>query len=113
MKLNHLDLDVPDVQATAAFFVDHFGFSRSSNATSPALAILTDEAGLVLVLQRREAGDDSGALGHVGFYVDTVEEVHAHHTRIPGAGEVQSNGRGTMFYVRAPGGVLIEVNCRR
>jgi len=113
VKLNHLDLNVPDVQATAAFLVDHFGFARSSNATSPALAILTDDAGLVLVLQRRDAGDESGALGHLGFYVDTIDEVHAHHGRIPGAGAIQANGRGTMFYVRAPGGILIEVNCRR
>lgn len=112
MKLNHLDLVVPDVQATAAFLVSHFAFKRISNDKSPAIAILEDSGGLVLVLQRRE-GSDQGALGHLGFYVDTVDEVHAKHAELQGASPVETNGRGTMFYVRAPGGIVIEVNCRR
>ena len=112
MKLNHLDLQVPDVQALAAFLVTHFGLGRQSNDRSPALAILTDDGGLVLVLQRGPARDG----GHIGFYVDTVAAVEAHHARLTAAevpvGPVERSGRGTLFYVRAHQ-QLIEVNCRQ
>jgi len=40
VKLNHLDLQTTDVQALAAFFVDHFDLQRRSNDHSPAIAIL-------------------------------------------------------------------------
>ena len=55
MKLNHLDLQTTDVQALAAFFVDHFDLQRRSNDRSPAIAILGDEAGFTLVIQRHTA----------------------------------------------------------
>ena len=52
MKLNHLDLQVPDVQHTARFFERYFDFEHTSNRASPAIAILSDRHGLVLVLQK-------------------------------------------------------------
>ncbi|NOJ52410.1 VOC family protein [Myxococcus xanthus] len=53
---------------------------------------------------------------HLGFYVDSEDLVTQFHARAKGDGlevsEVIRNNRGTMVYCTAPGGLLIEVNCR-
>lgn len=54
MHLNHLDLCVPDVAATAAFFVRHFGFRQLAMRGQGRLAVLEDQAGFVLVLSNVE-----------------------------------------------------------
>ena len=118
MKLNHLDLQVPDVPETAAFFERHFGLRILGNRTSPALIILDDGHGFSLVLQRRREPQTGYPEGfHIGFLVEDVGEVIARREQITSAGvacgEIIENGRGTMFYLTAPGGITVEVNCRR
>jgi catechol 2,3-dioxygenase-like lactoylglutathione lyase family enzyme len=117
MKLNHLDLQVPDVQRTAQFFERYFDFEHGSNRASPAIAILSDRHGLVLVLQKLKDPAQAYPEGfHLGFYVDTEDAVMQFHTRATGDGldvsEVIRNNRGTMVYCKAPGDLLVEVNCR-
>jgi catechol 2,3-dioxygenase-like lactoylglutathione lyase family enzyme len=114
MRFNHLDLQVTDVPRTVEFFEQFFGLELQSSRRSPAVAILGDGHGFVLVLQRREGvvyPDDF----HVGFLVDDVETVHAHHARARAAGldisDIQVNNRGTLTYCRAPDGYLVEVSC--
>ena len=113
MKLNHLDLQTTDVQALAAFFVDHFDFTRRSNDRSPAIAILGDEAGFTLVIQRHEAPIYPEHF-HIGFIHDGVEPVRAHRDRLLAAGvtagELSTDNRGTRFYLKAPGDLLVEVS---
>lgn len=115
MKLNHLDVQVPDVQACAAFFTTHFDFTQVSNPHSPAIAILTGEGPFTLVLQHHPKPEYPEGF-HLGFLVDDVHTVHEHRARLVAANlspsAVQVNGRGTMFYLRAPGGVLVEVSHR-
>ena len=114
MKLNHLDLQTSDVQALAGFLVDHFDLERRSNDRSPAIAILGDEAGFVLVIQRHAAPVYPDGF-HVGFVLDTAAAVRAHHARLTAAalavGPIDVNARGTRFYLRAPGAILVEVSC--
>lgn len=116
MNLNHIDLQVSDVQATVLFFERLLGFTLTSSRTSPAIAILTNDEGFSLVLQRAKgtAGYPEGF--HVGCMVGTVEEVVAFHAKARDAGyhvsDVDTNNRGTMVYCRAPD-VLVEVSCRR
>lgn len=114
MRINHLDLQVTDVQASVAFFA-HFGLELQSSPRSPALAILGDGHGFVLVLQRRDAVTYPEGF-HLGFLVDDIAAVHAHHQRARAAGlgisEVQVNNRGTLTYCVAPDGYLVEVSCR-
>ena len=113
MKLNHLDLQSTDVQALAAFFVDHFDLQRRSNDRSPAIAILGDEAGFTLVIQRHAAPSYPEHF-HVGFIHDAVAPVVAHRERLIAAGiaasELSSDNRGTRFYLKAPGDLLVEVS---
>ena len=117
LRLNHLDLQVSDVQAHVAFF-ERFGLVLRTNRTSPALAIMGDEAGFVLVLQRRKHPDERYPEGfHVGFLVDDVGTVQTLHARLADGGlslsPVETNNRGTMTYCRAPDGWSVEVSCRK
>jgi catechol 2,3-dioxygenase-like lactoylglutathione lyase family enzyme len=116
MLLNHIDLQVPDVQETAAFFERWLGFTHTTSRTSPAIAILRGEGGFVLVLQRRGEGEAYPEGFHVGCVVDGEETVVDFHRRVSEAGvaisPITRNNRGTMTYCHAPGGVLVEVSCR-
>jgi catechol 2,3-dioxygenase-like lactoylglutathione lyase family enzyme len=118
MKLNHLDLHVPDVLALTDFLVRHFDLEVRGNATSPKIQILTDGHGFTLVVQR--AKDDGGYPegSHIGFLVDDEATVRVQHAKMVEQGvtnltPIDMNGRGTMFYCRAPGGIVVEVNCPR
>lgn len=117
MKLNHIDLQVPDVQEAAAFFERWLSFEHTSNRDSPALAILHGEGDFTLVLQRRLPGESYPENFHIGFLLDSEDDVLAFHQRAQDAGlkisDVQRNGRGTLTYMRGPGELLIEVSCRR
>lgn len=115
MRLNHIDLQVPDVQDAVTFFERWFGFSLESSRTSPALAILRGEDDFVLVLQRAKDGDAYPDRFHVGFLVGREETVVGFQQRAREAGldvsDVIRNGRGTLSYCRGPGGILVEVSC--
>lgn len=114
MKLNHLDLQVSDVQALAAFLETHFDLVRLSNDRSPAIAILDDGAGFTLVIQRRSDAHPYPAGFHIGFIHDRAEAVRAHHARLANAAittsDIDVNARGTRFYLTAPGEILVEVS---
>jgi hypothetical protein len=114
VKLNHVDLQVPDVQALAGFLVEHFDLVRFSNDRSPAIAIL-DADGFTLVIQR---GDGSYPEGfHIGFVGLDPDAAIAHRARLVAAGvvvgEIGTNARGTRFYLKAPGDVVVEVSSQR
>ena len=116
MKLNHIDLLVTDVRCSTAFYQQHFGMTLLSNPSSPAIAVLSDGAGFVLVLQRAERGASYPDGFHVGFLVDseqTVRELQA-RARMAGAevSDVIVNGRGTLSYFTAPDGYRVEVSCQ-
>ena len=114
MTINHLNLCVPDVSVTRDFFERFLGF----RCTRPndSLSILEDDAGFVLTMMKAKPDDTTTYPGsfHVGFYIDEAE-VYALHARMQlaniEAGEISTIHRGTMFYVIAPGGVLIEICC--
>lgn len=116
MKLRHIDLQVPDVQATARFFARHLGFTVTSSRTSDAIVILEDGDGFVLVLQRRRPEDAFPKDFHVGFTVDDEAAVAAFQSSACADGitvsDIDRGRRGTLVYCHAPGGFLVEVNCR-
>ena len=116
MQLNHIDLQVPDVQEAASFFERWFGFEHTSNRGSPAIAILRGEGGFSLVLQRRAPEEKYPEGFHIGFLVEDEAEVLQFHRRAREAAltisDVQKNNRGTLTYLRGPGEILIEVSYR-
>ncbi|WNG36862.1 VOC family protein [Archangium violaceum] len=117
MKLNHIDLHVPDVQRAVLFFERYFDFELQSNRTSPAIAILSDRHGFVLVLQRLKDPAHVYPEGfHVGFLVENEDIVLGFHERVRSDGlevsQVLRNNRGVLVYCKAPGDILVEVSCR-
>lgn len=101
MRLNHIDLHVPNVAETRDFFCNHLGFTLSESRGTDGLAILHDDAGLELVISRPVAKlgcADSATVGfstyHIGFIVDTRAEVNHLHAALNAAGvEVGSGPR--------------------
>ncbi len=70
MKLNHLNLSVPDVSAASQFFVDYFGLNVGKKI-SDVMIILEDDDGFVLNLQhfKREVKYPDFLGFHVGFAI--------------------------------------------
>ena len=124
MRLNHLDLHVSDFAETRNFFVTNFGFRHLETKGDDGLAILQDDAGLELVISRPIAklgGADQAALGvvtyHIGFLLPSRDDVDALYARLVAAGiELSAAPRamrgGWVFYVTAPGKILVEVSSR-
>ena len=117
MNINHLDLQVTDVQRSVVFFETFFGLTLQTNRTSPAIAILSDGAGFVLVLQRKKEPAQTYPDGfHLGFLVDEIAIVERTHAALLQAGvevsAIDRNSRGTMIYCRHDG-ILVEVSCRQ
>lgn len=125
MKLNHLDLHVPDIAATADFLIEHFGLRLVEMRGAHGLAILTDDAGLELIIshaiEKFGAADQSVSKTvsyHVGFIVADRAEVDATYLGLKtcGAelwGEPREIRGGWAFYCLIPGHILVEVGARK
>ena len=115
MALNHLNLTVPDVPQTRAFFETYFGFRCVGGRQSDAFVVLVDESGFVLTLNNFAKAAEvvyPGAF-HVGFRQDRREQVDAFYQRLKADGfdmkpPHEFHG-GWTTYFRAPGGFLVEV----
>jgi catechol 2,3-dioxygenase-like lactoylglutathione lyase family enzyme len=124
MRLNHLDLHVPDVAAARDFFVDIFGLTVVETRGQDGLAILNDDAGLELILSRpveKFGGADNLMAGvntyHVGFILPERDQVDAVYQRLVAAGheawhEPRAIRGGWLFYAMGPGRILVEVGWR-
>jgi catechol 2,3-dioxygenase-like lactoylglutathione lyase family enzyme len=121
MKLNHLNLCTGNVPGLSDFFSRFFGFEHIATRGSDAFAVLRGSDGFALNLMR--SGRNAAVVDypdgfHVGFLVETADEVRAKHGELQEAGlqpgDVQKLTRGgiptTIFYCEAPGGVLVEVS---
>jgi len=115
MQLNHLDLPVPDVAATADFFVRGFGFAQLFQRGGE-MALLRDDDGFALVLTRSAAPRYPDDL-HIGFLQPSDAAVHDVHRRLCEAGidaPAPFVAHGCLqFWMEAPGGVRIEISHRR
>ncbi|MFC4810183.1 VOC family protein [Paenibacillus sp. GCM10023250] len=113
MKLNHLNVCVPDLNEAIAFFRDVFGFeyiSRHGNA----IAVMRDDDGFSLVLSTMRAGGEGYPKDfHLGFYVDTIAGVDGFRRKLAAAGIAAEQPRrmrdGYTLYFTALGGLLFEV----
>jgi lactoylglutathione lyase len=115
MRLNHINLTVPDVARTREFFETYFGFRTLVVRGRDALAVMVDESWFVLTLNNFEKATEVAYPGafHIGFMQDTREAVDAMYERLKSDGfemepPKEFHGAWT-FYLRAPGGFLVEV----
>ena len=118
MQINHLHLSVTDVVACADFLVEHFDFHLVDVKGNNALAVLRGRHDTVLVLMRLPAGVDAETaypkMFHIGFLVPDPMAVGGKHARLVQHGvrdlsDVQLERGALRFYVRIPGGLLVEV----
>lgn len=118
MKLNHVDLPVPDIAATRRFFESYFAF-RCIFTREDGLTVLLDEDALALTLSPLPAGEalryPTGF--HVGFNLDHQHELFEVHERLVSAGvpilrPLGDLGGALTFHCEAPGPILIEVAWR-
>ncbi|HWU96285.1 MAG TPA: VOC family protein, partial [Sphingomonas sp.] len=84
MRLNHLDLPVPDLAEARAFFERWLGFRHLQTLGDNGLSILSDDAGLVLVLSRlRRTGAQGFPDGfHIGFHLADEAAVATLHAAL-------------------------------
>jgi lactoylglutathione lyase len=115
MKLNHLNLTVPDVPRTREFFEKYFGFRCVAQRGRDTLAVLVDESGFVFTLSNFEKATEVEYPGafHIGLMQETRERVDEIHQRLKADGidvepPKEFHGAWT-FYFRAPGGFVVEV----
>ncbi|WP_338868625.1 VOC family protein [Spirosoma sp. SC4-14] len=118
MILNHLNLAVPDVAQTRAFFETYFGFTCAEVKGNDTLVILIGKDGFILALSNfsKDEIPEYPTDFHVGMVVDSPEEVMQTYQRMKDDGIVlgrepkRYGSRGTMsFYVNVPGNFLVEV----
>jgi lactoylglutathione lyase len=113
--LNHLNLTVPEVPRTRAFFESYFGFRCVFERGRDTLAVLVDESGFILTLNNSDKATEVEYPGafHVGFMQDSPKHVDEIYERLKADGfdvkpPREFHGAWT-FYFRAPGGFLVEV----
>ena len=115
MVLNHLNLTVPDVSRTRAFFETYLGLRCVAERGRDSIAILTDDSGFILSLSNFEKVDEVAYPGafHIGFMQPSRERVDEIYERLKSDGIATEPPRefhgAWTFYLRAPGGFLVEV----
>lgn len=115
MKLNHLDLQVSDVQAARQFFETFFGF-RCSHARAE-LVILEDEAGFVLAISNlsQASAPQYPEDFHIGFILENVKQVKEIYDRlqkaeVPMKLNLQEIGSHLTFLCYAPDAIPVQVS---
>lgn len=114
MQMNHIDIPVPDVAATRDFFVEHLDFQHLETKGRDGLSILKDSGGNVLVLSHAKSGAAPADGFHIGFLLDSRAAVDAAYERLKLTSARIANAPNAMhgawlFYLEAPGPILIEV----
>jgi lactoylglutathione lyase len=115
MRLNHINLAVVDLAATRDFFVKYFGFWCVEEKGRDTLTVMRDDDGLVLTLSHfgNATKVEYPRDFHVGFIVETRQQVDEVHRNLRQGGVAAEDPKmlhgGWSFYVRSPGGFLVEV----
>ena len=115
MKLNHLSFPSRDVAATGAFFERYLGCSVSLKSQH---AWILKRPGFDIVIENAAThAVDWPHNFHLGFELPTVDAVRNLWENFKGEGvDIQTDFfkhvRGSRFFCRVPGGVLVEINTR-
>src|SRR5690348_13183269 len=114
MKLNHVNLTVRDVPESAEFLQKYFGLRPMPDYGSKNFVLLLDDDGMVLTLITSSRSQEVSypETFHIGFIQDSEERVNAINQRLKEDGypvEPPQRSHAWTFYVKAPGGFLVEV----
>ncbi len=119
MRLNHVDLQVSDVDRAREFFETHFGF-RCVFQRRAELAMLEDEAGFSLGVSNLFGSPPPGYPPdfHVGFILETEAQVRSLYDRLARAGvemkaELAIGGPNLYFMCVGPDAIPVEVRAPR
>ncbi|WP_019586709.1 VOC family protein [Deinococcus apachensis] len=116
MRLNHLDLQVSDVQAARVFFETHFDL-QCVYARGSQLAFFGDDTGFsfgVSNLNGQSGRPSYPPDFHIGFILEEASQVEAVYQRLRSAGvetlsAPREGGPNVYFMCRGPDDLLIEV----
>ena len=112
MKLNHLNLAVDDVAAAKAFLIKYFGLRDSAAGDSNKnRTFLRDDNGMVVSMFKGKDIVYPGTF-HIGFIQESEAAVDAMYARMTADGlkaDPPQRSHGWTFYVKAPGGFLVEI----
>ena len=115
MKLNHINLPVPDVHASRIFLETYFGLRSVGEGENGSIVVLMDEGGSIVTLSNFNHADTVTYPGafHIGFVQQSNEDVDAVNRRLRADGYALGEPKvlhgSYTFYVKAPGGFLVEV----
>lgn len=119
MQLNHLNLPVQNVTEARALFEELFGFT-SQFQIKEMIAGLSGENGFNLVLSHAPALAEQPPVFpegfHVGFLLETPEEVDRAYERVTTYGLVPGHPPRNLqkrysFYFNALNGIQFEIGC--
>lgn len=122
MILNHLNLTVTDVPAARRFLETYFGLQAHTNPYTgeatragdhASFAVLFDDRGMVVTLMKGRTADYPTTF-HIGFMQPTDDAVDVLHGRLAADGfaaDPPARSHAYTFYVKAPGGFVVEVLC--
>jgi lactoylglutathione lyase len=116
MRLNHLNLTVPDVSRSREFFETYFGLRCVAERGRNAIAVMVDdESGFIFTLSNFEKATEVEYPGafHIGFMQESRERVDEIYQRLKADGyemkpPQEFHGAWTLYF-HAPGGFLVEV----
>lgn len=115
MRLNHVSLSVSDVDRSAAFYGEHFGFTDRVHDDAHLLILANDSGDLLALSDADEPPTPLPRTNHFGVVVDTGADVLAARERFAAAGleetEFDEGGHGAPARVQVadPDGYRVEV----
>jgi catechol 2,3-dioxygenase-like lactoylglutathione lyase family enzyme len=114
MKFNHISFPSRDVSATADFFERHLDWQAIPMGRS---RVLKGYGFDVVIEDAADRPVDWPRNFHIGFELPSLEALRALYERfqradVEFASDLMAHERGSRFFCRVPGGVLVELNTR-
>lgn len=114
MKFNHISFPSRDVAATADFFERHLDWQATAMGRS---RVLKGHGFDVVIEDATDRPVDWPGNFHIGFELPSLEALRAlfdrfHADGVDFASDLFAHERGSRFFCRIPGGVLVELNTR-
>jgi catechol-2,3-dioxygenase len=108
VDLNHLHLHVRELEPTAAFYREHFGFAHERRLDSDLLFLHNDDGFAFALVEDAEA-PEMPSWFHIGFALGSAEDVQSMHRRLAPEADLDVEDGYVSFRVADPSGTQVEV----